>query len=96
MNNITILGRRWFQRTYGNTYFTAKIYIDGELVHEIPKSYGYGDYYVQAAGEWLHDNGYTNQKAQVNGGYEPLWSYCSQNGIAFTYQATDVARKKDL
>lgn len=32
MQSITIIGRRWFQRTYGNTYFSAYALIDGKPV----------------------------------------------------------------
>ena len=46
--NITLIGRRWFQKTYGNTYHTVTVLIDGTEVYQSPKSYGYGDQYVTA------------------------------------------------
>ena len=38
--SIHIEGRRWFQRTYGNTYNTVRIFKDGE-------------YFLQRAFDWL-------------------------------------------
>lgn len=95
--SIQVSGRRWFQKTYGNTYCTASIYVDGAKVHTLPRQYGYGDYYLQAAGEWLDANGYTPDREKYHsGGSEPLWRYCNDRGIAFLYSATDVQRQKDL
>ena len=57
-NRITIIGRRWFDKKYGNTYFSSRIYVDGGLVKTIPMSYGYGDQYEQVSLDWLKTNGY--------------------------------------
>jgi hypothetical protein len=96
--SIQVSGRRWFQRTYGNTYCTASIYVNGVKVHTLPRQYGYGDYYLQAAGEWLDANGYTpdREKHASTGGMEPLWRYCNDRGISFLYSVSDVSRQKDL
>jgi hypothetical protein len=37
-----IEGRRWFQKTWGNTYNTVRIFKDGELIADLPMKYGYG------------------------------------------------------
>lgn len=57
INTMKIEGKRWFQRSYGNTYHTVKIYVDGEILKsEI--TYGYGSHYLQTAAELLKENGY--------------------------------------
>lgn len=56
--NITIVGRRWFDKVNGNTYCSSRIYINNDLVHTIGMTYGYGDYYEQASIEWLKNNGH--------------------------------------
>lgn len=94
--SISIYGRRWFSRTYGNTYFTVAIYVDNELVHQSDREYGYGDYYAQAAGEWLAENGYIVPKKYDHGGQEALWLYCRNNDIKFTNEVADVKRQRDL
>jgi hypothetical protein len=57
---VTISGRRWFQRTYGNTYCTARIQCDRFAIN-LPKEYGYGDYWAQRCREFLRDNGFTGE-----------------------------------
>ena len=94
--SITIIGRRWFQRTYGNTYHTATILVNGQHVHKTAEEYGYGDQYVDTAARWLEKFGYMDRKKYDNGGHEPARIWAERNGIAFTYQAVDVARERDL
>jgi hypothetical protein len=57
MKNITILGKRWFDKKYGNTYFTARILVDNKLIKTIPMQYGYGDQYEWESIKFLKDNG---------------------------------------
>lgn len=89
---LEIIGRRWFQRTYGNTYHTAEIIIDGDLVHKTPKAYGYGDQYVQSAAEWLVRKGYLSPLWAG----KPLWQIRDDLGIKYRAQAIDVSRERDL
>ena len=98
MQSILIVGRRWFQRTYGNTYNTATIYVDGQCVHKTPKQYGYGDMFEQLAVDWLEDNGYMpDRQHHKNGSREPGWAYFrDRHGISFNREVIDVSREKDL
>jgi hypothetical protein len=94
---ITILGKRWFSRTYGNTYFTARVFIDGVLVKTLPREYGYGDYYKQAAWEWLDKSDLIKPRAISKRGHPQCdWEYCQQSGITLLSEANDVSRQKDL
>jgi hypothetical protein len=92
---IDILGKRRFQRTYGNTYHTAEISIlrndRRELLHKAPRQYGYGDQYMQTAREWLAKNGYGEFETYPNGGqrYKP-------GNINISSRVLDVDRQKDL
>lgn len=54
---ITIDARRWFQKTYGNTYHSVKVYVDNKLIGESGKHYGYGGSYLQTAHEILAKHG---------------------------------------
>lgn len=58
--SVTITGRRWFQRTYGNTYNTARILCEGFAI-QLPKEYGYGDYWAQRCREFLREVGYVGE-----------------------------------
>ena len=56
IESMRIEAKRWFQRSYGNTYHTVKVFVNGEaLTSEI--TYGYGSHYLQTAAELLEDNG---------------------------------------
>lgn len=89
--SITVLGKRWFDRINGNTYHSVQILIDGLPVHQIGRTYGYDQQYVQTAKDWLTDNEYLKSNPA-----EPLWAACERQGIALYYTATDVKRKGDL
>lgn len=98
MKSIVVLGRRWFRRSYSNTYTSVEVYVDGKLSARIGPTSGYGDYYLQLAGEVLHDTGQLQPAPEVyrNGGREGLRSWADRAGVALSYSVTDVARERDL
>jgi len=63
--NITILGRRWFQRSYGSTYHKVDVYVDGEHIGTSEEQYGYGDQYIQTAHAILQKAGLTPKTHRV-------------------------------
>ena len=85
-----IEGRRWFQRTYGNTYHSVHIYKDGTLAVSIPMQYGYGDQFLQTAWEWLQKIG-AIPATEHYGGTRYL-----RETLGASYSVSDVARQKDL
>lgn len=94
--SIQIIGRRWFQRTYGNTYCTAEIWVDGAQVAMLKPRYGYGEYYEQMAWEWLAEKKYVKPEKYPSGGLEPPWRYCQDRGIQYVKRVYDVKRQRDL
>lgn len=86
INELEIFGKRWFQNSYGNTYHTATIIVNGEeLKSEI--KYGYGSAYLQTAADLLRVNGY-----EVPGdNNEAFYKMCE-----YPHDVKDVDRKKDL
>lgn len=87
--SLHIEGRRWFQRTYGNTYHSVRITKDGEPLAYLPYQYGYGDGYLQTALDWLKANGHAPQDAQ----YGTLYM---RETLGASYSVIDVGRQKDL
>lgn len=77
-----IEGRRWFQRTYGNTYHTTTLFYDDGSQTKSERIYGYGDHYLQTAFEMM-DLAY--------GGTRIL-----REELGITYSVSDVARERDL
>ena len=96
MTSLTIIGRRWFQKSYGNTYNTAQIIVDGETVEKTPRQYGYGDHYLTIAAQALERRGLLTLRHYDNGSFEPLWQWAEANGVKFTYSPIDVPREKAL
>ena len=97
VRSITVFGRRWFERTNGNTYHSALILVNGEHVHKIEFAYGYSNQYEWNARQWLADNGYLPGIESIDGRPgESLWRYCERLGISYVSEVVDVARKRDL
>jgi hypothetical protein len=92
LKRVDVVGRRWFQKTYGNTYNTVEISVnDGPWV-KLPREYGYGDYYLQRALDWLVKEGYVTLESQ----HEQLWQLAQRLGFKLNKQVLDVARQRDL
>lgn len=93
MQTLTIIGRRWFQKTYGNTYHSAIAVMDGVTVLNTGRHYGYGDQYLQTAFEQLEAKGLIQPPKEPR---EAIWQWAERAGVALTYTATDVSRERDL
>lgn len=86
IETLEIIGKRWFQKSYGNTYHTTTIVVNcEELKSDIV--YGYGNHYLTTAAELLKANSYDipNDNGEA---YAMM--------IKYEHTATDVKRKKDL
>jgi len=95
VKSITVIGREHFDRS-GVTYFTGVILVNGKRIGILPYESGYGDYYIQRAGEWLNNSHYVALKQHPNGSFEPLWQYCRERNIVLYSEIADVKRKSDL
>ena len=86
IETLKIYGRRWFQKSYGNTYHTTTVIVNGEEMKS-GITYGYGNHYLQTAADLLRSAGY--EIPENNGeAYAMMTKY--------EHEATDVKRKKDL
>lgn len=45
----SIIARRWFEKTNGNTYHTVELALDNDLTIKSPRAYGYGDQWTRTA-----------------------------------------------
>ena len=95
LSGLHIEGRRWFQRTYGNTYHSVRIYADGKQIAYLPSQYGYGDSYIHTALEWLKGKGFIPADVQGRTLYTRGDLYLREN-LGGTYGVADVGRRKDL
>ncbi len=84
---LHIDAKRWFQKTYGNTYHSVRILRDGHEPIYLPFQYGYGEQWLQTAIDYLRANGFP----QAEYGTRYL-----REVLGGTYSVSDVARRKDL
>jgi hypothetical protein len=90
---IIIDGRRWLQRTYGNTYHNVTVTVDGVSLPASGQHYGYGDHYRQTALDVLQKAGYF--KGYTYGEF-CQWCYTEKNRRRVYFTVSDVSREKDL
>jgi hypothetical protein len=95
IKSIELYAKKWFQNSYGNTYFSCEIYINDTFIHKIEFCYGYGRHYETVALKYLMKNLFSKQlnKKIEN---KSLWSICDILNIKYKSIACDVMRKKDL
>ena len=93
-----ITGRRWLQRSYGNTYHTATMEVrdmDGNTVYTYKSGerYGYGEQFIVTAMEYFIAAGYLPEAART----QCITTFCRDNGYpAPIINTIDVTREKDL
>jgi hypothetical protein len=69
MRSVFVEARQWLDKTGGNTYFSARVHIDGKLGIVLPFQYGYGSFYEQEAMRALSVAGLLPRELQDT----PLW-----------------------
>lgn len=84
---LRISAKRWFQKSYGNTYHIVKAFVNGEEVVISDISYGYDNHFLTTAADLLRAKGY--EVPEDNG---KAYSMMAK----FPYTVEDVKRKKDL
>lgn len=86
IETLKIYGKRWFQKSYGNTYHTVTVIVNGEEMKS-GITYGYGNHYLQTAADMLKNAGY-DIPDNTGEAYAMMTKY--------DHDAEDVKRKKDL
>lgn len=90
---IEISGRRWFQRTYGNTYnsfFVRVRFSDGtEWTASGGRAYGYGSCYAERATQAMRDAGIIGENVR-------LWELRDKHRVFVVNNVSDVKRERDL
>jgi hypothetical protein len=56
--SLFVEARLWFDKVNGNTYFTARVWVDGNFVLSLPFQYGYDHQYLYEANKQLINAGY--------------------------------------
>jgi len=62
--SLFVEAREWHDKIYGNTYFSARIWVDGKIVGILGFQYGYGNQNEHEAHRWLIANGYLSGEGE--------------------------------
>ena len=89
--SVNIDVREWFDKTGGNSYFSALITIDGKAEFVLPLQYGYGDYSKWLAVRELFKRGYIAQELESLG----FIALVQTLGIDIYWHKSE-AKKKDM
>lgn len=96
IESIDLHAKEWFDRTYGNSYFTAVATVNFGLPSVadvcIPFQYGYGSHYETEAMAALVAKGYLPDEAAGN----PMAIYCRDHGIILRSSKETGCRKRDV
>lgn len=89
--SLFVEGRLWTDKTFGNTYFSARVWVDGHIIFTIPFEYGYGDQYLYRTAQELEARGYLPPEYAKN---KALWSARDEFGIDYYYTATHCNKRE--
>ena len=96
IKTIDVHAKEWFDRTYGNSYFSMNITINYGLKSAqtffVPLQYGYGNHYEHMAFKFVQDNGII-QKQENN---VAPWHYYQDNGIIYRATKRENCLKREL
>jgi hypothetical protein len=89
----TVLARRWFERTNGNTYHAVRVtrHADGATIRT-PMTYGYGDHYRQTALEAMDRAGWL--PTEYSGDTRKRMSYDRENDYPIIWNVEDTGKRR--
>ena len=88
LSSVFIEARLWFDKTYGNTYHSVRLEVNGLSVGQVGLTYGYGQHYEQTALTYLKKIGLVSEDVR----------YISelQRGGVIVYIAASNRKKSEL
>ena len=89
-HSVFIEGRLWFDKTYGNTYFSNRVWVDGKISFQMPMEYGYEEQYAHRAIEELHKRGYFDTEKAPS-----IWELRDHMQINL-YKSASYGKKSEL
>lgn len=97
--SVTILGRTWFDRVNGNTYHSARVFVDGKHVATVPFQYGYGNQFEWNAVDALERanifKGKQARQRNANGSAESGWSWLRDRlGLGYLVSVSECLKRE--
>ena len=95
IRTIDIQAKEWFDKTYGNSYFSAIVTInygmDDEITVPLHFQYGYGDTYRHIAFRELQKRDLIQLDEN-----EVFWNYCDKNNIVLRCSKQERCLKREV
>lgn len=85
--SLFIEGRLWLDKTYGNTYYSSRVYVNGKHVFTLGMSYGYDLQFLHDSLKELKERGYINNTS--------VWQLRDEQGVA-VYHSSSYVNKREL
>ena len=88
VSSVFIEGRSWLDKTYGNSYWSARIWVNGRVIGRIPFSYGYGSQYRHVSLVVLKSIGWLTE---ANG-----WYFAPDGSPVVIYDVNTYGLKREM
>lgn len=93
---IEVIAKEWFDKTYGNSYFSANVHIEykdnSTKTLYIPFQYGYGDHYRDIATKAVLNH--FDQKDEEN--CKLLWHYRDKYNFHLSHHKHERCLKREV
>lgn len=86
--SVFVHGKTWFDKVNGNSYFSARVYINNQEVARLPFQYGYGDQYLYETVRVLKEKGMIGEDVNA------LWNL-KEAGVS-AYHVLESAKKVEV
>ena len=73
---VSVKVYEWVDKVNGNSYFSARVWIEGALAETLPFHYGYGENGIETA----INKAFPDKRAS-----QAYWRYCKDNNITLLY-----------
>jgi len=90
--DVRVRVKEWFDKANGNSYFSARVWVEGDLKITLPFQYGYGEHGLCEAIKALSN--FTDYPSKTNG--QAPWRYCEENKMRLEYYKEENCLQRDV
>lgn len=87
IKSVNITTKEWFDKTYGNSYFSAQVVINNKYLIKLPFQYGYGDHSIDMVAKKLIELGITDKD---------VYRWDARKSIDFRYNKIENCLKRNV
>jgi hypothetical protein len=91
IRSVFVECREWFDRSGGNSYFSARVWVNGKWEITLPFQYGYGDHFKSVAVSALAEKGFIPKQLKDRS----LWAI-ADSMLFDLYTSKAITTKKEM